>query len=198
VNRVERAARLAASELRARGRKWALVGGLAVSARAEPRTTRDVDIAVHVVDDTDAEALVGDLRSSGFEVLATVEHAARGRLATVRLAPPGPRGAVVDLLFASSGIEPEVVQGADELELVRGLHVPVASTGHLIALKVLARDDARRPHDIDDLRRLLDEATPEDIDVARRAARTIAARGYDRGRDLAALLEALVASHSGG
>ncbi len=40
------------------GRPWALVGGLAVSARAEPRFTRDVDLAVSVRDDRDAEDAV--------------------------------------------------------------------------------------------------------------------------------------------
>jgi hypothetical protein len=38
----------------------ALVGGLAVSVRAEVRFTRDVDIAVRVASDAEAEALVHD------------------------------------------------------------------------------------------------------------------------------------------
>jgi hypothetical protein len=40
------------------GRPCALVGGLAVTARTEPRFTKDVDIAVAATSDTDAEALV--------------------------------------------------------------------------------------------------------------------------------------------
>jgi len=36
------------------GRRFALVGGLAVSVRAEVRFTRDVDIVVLVADDPDA------------------------------------------------------------------------------------------------------------------------------------------------
>jgi hypothetical protein len=39
------------------GRRFALVGGLAVSVRAEVRFTRDVDIVVLVADDTEAESL---------------------------------------------------------------------------------------------------------------------------------------------
>ena len=39
--------------------KWALVGGLAVSARAEPRTSRDVDLAVHVANDPRAQRELG-------------------------------------------------------------------------------------------------------------------------------------------
>lgn len=34
------------AELRMISVRWAVVGGLAVSARTEPRTTRDVDVAI--------------------------------------------------------------------------------------------------------------------------------------------------------
>lgn len=59
------------------------------------------------------------------------------RLSGVRLERRG-SDVVVDLLFASSGIENEVVASADLLEVLPGLTVPVATTAHLIALKVLA------------------------------------------------------------
>ena len=65
VNPIERALSEIATRLDASGRKWALVGGLAVSARAEPRTTRDVDVVVAVHDDEDAEQLVHALAGSG-------------------------------------------------------------------------------------------------------------------------------------
>ena len=45
------ATRRIVSDLEGQGSAWALVGGLAVSARTEPRTTRDVDVAVTVPDD---------------------------------------------------------------------------------------------------------------------------------------------------
>lgn len=45
-------------KLVAMGRPFALVGGLAVSFRAEVRFTRDVDLAVVVKDDADFESLV--------------------------------------------------------------------------------------------------------------------------------------------
>ncbi len=79
------------------------------------------------------------------------------RLATVRLAPAdeSPLGTVIDLLFAVSGIEPEIVAAADPVEAVPGFIVPVARIGHLVALKVLARDDRTRPQDRVDLGALL-------------------------------------------
>jgi hypothetical protein len=110
VNGVEAALRLIAGELTATRKPWALVGGLAVSARAEPRTTRDVDVVVAVPDDPAAEAFVLELRTRGFRAQAAIEQDPQGRLATVRLVTPGEpaHGTVVDLVFASSGIEAEV------------------------------------------------------------------------------------------
>jgi len=117
---------------------FALVGGLAVSARTEPRFTRDADIAVAVASDAEAEALIRNLRARGYGIGALVEQEVAGRLATVRLTrSPAPFDPVVDLLFASSGIEPEVVAEADAIELLPKLRICVATTGHLIGLKVL-------------------------------------------------------------
>jgi single-stranded DNA-specific DHH superfamily exonuclease len=167
-------------DLRAR---WAVVGGLAVSARAEPRLTRDVDVAVAVADDAAAERLIADLRGRGYELEGLVEHTAVSRLATARLLPDA-RGAIVDLLFASSGIEEEIVAAAERILIVPTLSLPVARAGELIALKLLVRDDRNRPQDFDDLRALLAVATPGDLADARSAVRLIVRRGYARGRDL--------------
>ena len=123
--------------------RCALIGGLAVSVRAEPRFTRDVDLAVAVRDDADAERLVNSLAGAGFRIDTVVEQEAVHRLATVRLRPSAKDANVVDLLFASSGIEHEIVAAADPLEVLPDLTVPVARTGHLIALKLLARDAPR-------------------------------------------------------
>jgi len=76
------------NELATKGRKFAIVGGLAVSVRAEVRFTRDVDVAISVVDDQDAEALVYELRAAGYMPVASVEHETRKRLSTVRLLSP--------------------------------------------------------------------------------------------------------------
>jgi predicted nucleotidyltransferase len=179
-----------ASDLGRHRRQWALVGGFAVSARAEPRLTRDIDVAVTVEDDSDSEDLVRLLQADRYRPLASVEYEETGRLATVRLASSvGDAGVVVDLLFASSGIEPEVVRAADLTEIVPGLSVPIATTGHLIALKLLARDDQARPQDLADLRALRAVATPADLSAAIEAVRLISARGFDRGRDLTAALK---------
>lgn len=132
------------------------------------------------------------LSEAGFQVEATLDQDATGRLATVRLRPPGasqPRGVVVDLLFASSGIEPEIAAAALTTELVPGLVVPLATRAHLVALKVLSRDPRRRPQDDMDLRRLLDGISPAEIGSARAALDLIAARGFGRGKNLQSELD---------
>lgn len=173
------------ADLTRTGHDCALIGGLAVSVRTEPRFTRDADLAVAVADDADAEALVMALRACGYHDAAVLEQAATARLATVRLSRPDePTAPVIDLLFASSGIEPEIVAESEAMTVISGLKMRVATTGHLIALKVLSRDDVRRPQDIVDLRALVKAASPDELARAKRALMLIWSRGYHRGRDL--------------
>ena len=117
---LERVLQRAARDLSDCGVQFAGVGGLAVSARVEPRLTRDPDLAASL---------------------------------------------------------------------------PVARTGLLLVMKLLARDDRRRPNDADDLARLVEVVTPGEIDRAREAAQLVCARGFGRGRDLPALLDALLGEH---
>ena len=185
MNRIEKALAEVSSRLSRAEVRFALVGGLAVSARSEPRFTRDVDVAVAVPGDPAAEQLVRSLVKAGFSVLAVVEQEATGRMATVRLLPPGEteEGVVVDLLFASSGVETEVVQSAEPIAVSPDLQLPVATLAHLVALKVLASDETR-PQDDVDLRGLLREATDADVTETRRTLELITQRGCARGRDL--------------
>lgn len=175
--------------------RWALIGGLAVSARAEPRFTRDIDLAVSVIDDAGAEATVFALQGRGYHLASTVEQERTRRLATARFLPAGEDndGVFLDLLFASSGIEPEIVAAATELEILPEVVLPVATTGHLLALKVLSREDDGRPQDIADIRALLRLADEKEIGRAREAVALIVQRGFDRGRSLVEELDHLTA-----
>jgi hypothetical protein len=194
VTTLETILRRIQTELDGQRKKWSIVGGLAVVVRGEPRFTRDADLAVAVGGDAEAESLVRWLQGRGYGVLATVEQQATGRLATVRLLPPGEdtEGIVLDLLFASSGIESEVTATAELLEVLPQLKLPVARTSHLIALKVLSRDDVRRPTDLADLRSLIARASREDIQQAEGLLSLITQRGYHRDRDLPSLLQDLL------
>jgi hypothetical protein len=188
LTRIEAALRRIQADLSELGLRWALVGGFAVSARAVPRFTHDLDLAVAVPHDQAAETLVASLVARGYAAVAVVEQTAVSRLATVRLVPPGEseQGVVVDLLFASSGIEVEIVAAADTIEILPSLMVPVANAGHLLTLKVLSRDDAERPQDAADIRALLAGLSIEDERLATEAASLIQDRGFNRSRDIVA------------
>ena len=80
---------------------------------------------------------------------------------------------------------------ADTMEVLPGLPVPVATVGHLLALKLLSRDHRTRPQDQLDLVGLL--RVPKDLEGARHAVSLIHARGFQRDRDLPRDLERLVA-----
>lgn len=187
------------SELDQRHQSWALIGGLAVSARAEPRFTRDIDVAIAVAQDADAETLVHNLLSSGYMLETLLEHET-GRLATTRLISTRQSvGAkiLVDLMFASSGLEPEIVAAAEPIEILAGMSMPVAQLGHLVALKLLARDEARRPQDQADLLALLAVATADDVKMAREGCAIITERGFNRERDLLTDLDEVLTLSSG-
>jgi len=167
--------------LRAQKATFAVVGGLAASVRGEARFTRDVDVAVDVPDDSSAEALVHFLIQAGYELLATVEHDKTGRLATARLRDAD--GVVCDLVFATCGIEHEVVASAEELEILPTVSVPTASAESLLAMKTLSVT-ARRARDLDDIRAIVRQNP--DLDEARVTAllQLIEERGCARGQNL--------------
>jgi hypothetical protein len=96
---------------------------------------------------------------------------------------------VVDLLFASSGIENEVVAAAEQLEVLPRLTAPVATTAHLIALKALAG----RSQDLTDLGYLISAAASRELDDARNAVKLIQERGFNRQQDVVADLDQLIA-----
>lgn len=196
MTKLERAILQVVAELRSLKRPWALVGGLAVSARTEPRHTKDADFAVATRDDADAEQVVHAFVSRGFVTQSVIEHVGRGRLGTVRLIKSRSRGPVVDLLFAASGIEPEVAAAATEEIVGRELTLPVARIGHLIAMKLLS-ESPRRPQDQHDLSKLLVAASASELTLARRGVRQISKRGFGRDKDLEAALDDAIERYRG-
>ncbi len=186
---LERALLSATVDLRELGSRFALVGGLAVSVRAEVRFTRDVDLAVVVADDSQAEALVFELKNRGYRPVALVEHDTQGRLATARILSK--RGVKVDLLFASSGIEHEIVDRSGLVHLSAVGDLPVARAEELLAMKVLSMTD-QRLQDRLDARHLLQYNPDLDLAATRSDLELIAARGFARGQDLQQKLEHLM------
>jgi hypothetical protein len=167
--------------LEALGLRFAVVGGLAASARGEARFTRDVDVAVFVETDSDAEAVVFGLNQAGYVLIATVEQEATKRLATARLRNPD--GIVCDLVFATCGIEHEVIESADRLELFENVSVPTATAEALLAMKTLSASP-KRARDLEDIRAILQEIPEFDESLVKRLLATIEHRGYARGQSL--------------
>jgi hypothetical protein len=185
---VELAFRRAVADLSALKIRWALIGGLAISVRSVPRFTKDLDFAIAVASDSEAEDVVHRLGGRGYRPVEVLEQEYVQRLSGVRLEHGG-SDVIIALLFASSGIENEVVRSATRLEVLPRLSAPVATTGHLIALKILAG----RNQDLTDLGMLIPAASAQDLDMAREAVRLIQARGFNREQDVVADLDKLIA-----
>lgn len=192
MNRLLRAVQIV-QVVRELGHRCALVGGLAVSARARERFTKDIDFAVAVATDAEAEALALAMQRRGFPLRVVIEQEKKGRVATLRFLDPvlDAEEPTIDLLCASSGIEREIVAAAGQMRLAPGADVPVASLAHLVAMKVLSVSDARE-QDRSDLRALLEAASDRDLVDARAAVALIAKRGFHRDKDVVAELEQMI------
>ncbi len=164
--------------------RFAVVGGIAVSYRTIERFTKDVDLAIAVENDAEAEGIIRAVSQSGYFVDTVLEQSAVERLSTVRLVPFGDREMFVDLLFASSGIESEVVSTATDVKIDPDIVAPVATIPSLIALKVLSANWQRRPQDILDLQHLINKATLAETETAHELLRLITERGFNRNKNL--------------
>jgi hypothetical protein len=185
------ALRSIAAALRVLRRPFAVVGGMAVAVRGEPRFTRDVDVAVAIASDVEIEGLVFELTARGYRTVALVEHGARNRLSTARLAAPG--GMIVDLIAATCGIEQEIVERALPVALEGAGELPVARAEELLAMKVLSMTE-RRPLDRVDAISLVLTNPDLDLQVVRANLQLILERGFDRGEKLIDKLDAVLAA----
>jgi hypothetical protein len=170
--------------LESHGIKYALIGGLAVSFRAMERFTKDIDLAIVVENDQQAESIVREICSLGFQIELLLEQQATDRLATVRLVKQPGGSVLVDLLFASSGIEAEIAADAEPIEVFPNVVVRTARLHSLLAMKLLSVDPKTRPQDELDIRNLLQVARLDEIDTAESLVRLISERGYHRGKNL--------------
>jgi len=169
---------------------WALVGGLAISAQTDPRFTEDIDINLFLPTDNEVERLIFTLQRKGWRAETILEQTYFDKdiIATVRFLTPKSPNIHVDILFASSGIEKEIIEQAEIIEIFQGIEIPIARIGHLLALKILS-ESSERPRDTQDIKNLISFATEEDILLAKESCSLISKRGFHRQRDLAQLLD---------
>ncbi|MCC6932924.1 MAG: nucleotidyl transferase AbiEii/AbiGii toxin family protein [Deltaproteobacteria bacterium] len=163
--------------------RYARVGGFAVSMRTVERMTKDIDFAVAIDNDDQAESLIKELLGIGYEIDTVLENTKAKRLATMRLKAVN-SGVIIDFIFASCGIENEVVQKATEEEVFPGLLVKVATIACLIAMKLVSANDSTRIQDIIDLRNLKQEATEIDLAEVKKLVALITSRGFNQDKDL--------------
>jgi len=177
-------------DLNQAGVSWCLVGGLGTSVYVEPRTTKDIDVVVSVTGQEQADNLKDLLLSKGYTNPQILMHTAPTRRMGWRVfIPPSKEASIpLDLLVAACGIEKEIVASATTIEILPGLSLPVASLGHLIAMKVLSQNALDRLQDRVDLLALLRNATEQDRIVVEHSLKEIRARGFSEGRDLVAEL----------
>ncbi|MGK0481263.1 MAG: putative nucleotidyltransferase [Planctomycetota bacterium] len=180
------------------GYDCALVGGLAVSVRTRPRATQDIDVAVAVTADEDAERVGFELSEAGYRLRDTLENTGTGYISTLRFNHPrdahDAQEPTIDVLFSTCGIEREIVDDATPIRSSSGAIVRVAQVPHLIAMKTLSeRDD--RAKDREDLQALVRVATKAQLDEARTLLSLIEKRGYNRNKDLSPLLESFIERH---
>jgi predicted nucleotidyltransferase len=138
----------AANFLQSHGVSYALIGGLAVSYRGQPRATADVDMVI-AADTSRALSLAEALATSRFrplfpDVTDVIEKSLmlplRHRQTNVK----------VDLAIGLSGFEQQAVSRAEQVDF-SGTLVSVASAEDLLIMKVLAG----RPQDEHDLQGLV-------------------------------------------
>lgn len=181
--------RTVAKDLNKIGAKWALVGGLAVSVRSEPRTTKDIDLLVVSApnDPTGgAESIVQRLEKLGYRNPQILMHMEPTHRLGIRVEVPEVSNdpIPIDILEQTCGIESEIVAAAEPIEIFPGIIVPVATLAHLLAMKVLSNNESDRLRDQVDIQQLLSNSTEPDLDETRAALDSIQQRGFSRGKEL--------------
>lgn len=131
------------------GIRFALVGGLALTAYGSTRSTLDVDLAV---DAESQDSLIQFMESLGFETLY------RSTGYSNHLHPEKVWGRV-DFMYVRGETADQVFGQARDLEGPGGLTIPVPRPEHLVAMKVLAmkNDPERTFQEMADIRILMDQ-----------------------------------------
>lgn len=115
--------------------RFAFVGALAMGARGRTRQTIDADLAISTGSNQLAEKLIEQLVLKGYGVNEIYKDGEI--IALARLFSKDDYSSLIELdfLFELCGIEKEVVDSAEELEIWPGLTVAIATMPALLAMK---------------------------------------------------------------
>jgi len=136
ANEFDEFCRSAFTFLENQGTRYLFIGGLAVVAVGEPRTTADAD-AIVLVSPAEADALIQRAAAAGFDVREDVERARLATTGTMRFRKGRYQ---IDLITASLPFE-EVASERASVHTLFGMRLPFPSPEDLILLKVLAGRD---------------------------------------------------------
>lgn len=161
---------------------FAVIGGLAVSIRGQPRMTVDVDIVI-ASDVDQALALVAKLPESQFRPLFQDVESVVTRAFILPLRHRS-TNVKVDISIGLSGFERQAIARAEQTNFA-GLKLPVVQAEDLLIMKILAS----RPQDEQDIQGLI-VAQGERIDWEY-CLRTAKDLGEAVGQDLAARVRLL-------
>jgi hypothetical protein len=133
---------------------YALIGGVAVQLHTqEPRTTRDIDLAVRSYSEIPRDALI----SAGFEHTGRYLH-------SDNWVAPGPGGQKQRTVVQFSAEEAAFVDAVDRAAMVEvgGLRLRLVAPSDLVVLKLAAAEEphrraSKRQHDVADVIALLEE-----------------------------------------
>ena len=139
-----------ASFLAERGTSFALIGGIAVAVRGEPRFTADVDLVISA----DVDAALELLESTHGSTFAPLFDGADEVVRKSFILPLRHRetGIKLDIAVGLTGFERQLVSRAP-LESMGAFSIPVATPEDLLLMKALAA----RPRDIDDARSIVEK-----------------------------------------
>jgi hypothetical protein len=132
----DRFCRFAFEFLEREGVRYLVIGGLAVVAVGEPRTTADADVIAFMTA-VEAESLISKASRAGFELREDVERERLAMTGTLRFRR---QPFQIDLITASLPFEEIAFRRAHYHELF-GMRLPFSSPEDLILFKVLAGRD---------------------------------------------------------
>lgn len=137
---------------------YAIIGGVAVSIRATPRFTEDVD-AVVWAGEGDWEALLCGLQEQGLQARPNdpIAFARRNRLLLLE----DEDSVEVDLSLGALPFEEELIESADLVEIMPNLTARIATAEALVIMKAIAW----RPKDLLDIREIVGVAPNLDRDL---------------------------------
>lgn len=195
MNSLKQVTKRLIADLNGLNQKFCFVGALAIGARGRVRQTIDADLALFIDKNQDPSQLIDSLINIGYGLNNVYKKKDSKKVSLIRLFAPESDNRLIELDFLISlcGIENEVVESAEVLEIWPGILAPIASMPSLIAMKARCQDLPERIQDKADLiNLLLPFASEKDISSAKTMIKLMQERGFGDGRNIIMSFEKLL------